>query len=297
MKKLFLLGAMVCALGMMIGCKSESAEDKLNKSIDSLNTMLNEALNSQETILDVPMDFVLNCTEQEYKNHLAMLIAKYGGEDENVKYDFLGMGEQLVWVRNFPYFSDPNTMTDTICEVDFGIKEHTDELEKTLDSILGNEYESVVVDVDNHYRRFWRKDNMIVYLHKSWMMPHVHIKFCNMPKRGNTGLDFLKDIQDDLNRKIQWDLKKEQQKKEKKVKVENSPWDGSVYQAKKYIKSSLKDPSSYESIEWSPVQKTTDGYMVRHKFRAKNSFGGYVIEEYVITLNERGEVIEAVKTE
>ena len=270
----------------------------MNKNIENLSTMLNEALNSQETILDAPMGFVLNCTEQDFTDHMAELRNCYGGLEDTVYYDFLGLGKMFVWVTNFPYFSDPNTMTDTICEVDFAIKRNTLHLEATLDSILVD-YESVVIDIDNHYRKFWRKDNMVVYLNESWTMPHTHIKFCNMPKRGNCGLSFLDDIQRDLNFEVQWKLKKEQQKREdaKKVRIENSPWDGSVYQVKKYVKSNLKDQSSYESIEWSPVQKTEKGYVVRHKFRAKNSFGGYVVEEYIITLNDNGDVIDVIKTE
>ncbi|MGH9628139.1 MAG: hypothetical protein ACRD7E_07335, partial [Bryobacteraceae bacterium] len=44
----------------------------------------------------------------------------------------------------------------------------------------------------------------------------------------------------------------------------------------------------YQSIEWSPVVKTTTGYVVRHKYRAKNSFGGYVVEERIFQLNAEG---------
>lgn len=283
---------------MFYSCKTETAEEKLNKNIERLSTMLNEALNSQETILDIPIGFVLNCTVQEYRDHITELVSKYGKGEYTVKCNFLGLGKKDIWLMGSHYFSDPNTMTDTICEVDFGIKQNTAKLEVALDSFL-SDYESVVIDIENHYRKFWRKGNMVVYLNSSRINPLVHVTFCNLPKSGNCGLSFLEDIQHDIDYQVKWKLKKEQQKKDeaKKVKVENSPWDGSVYQVKKYVKSNLKDPSSYESIEWSPVQKTDRGYVVRHKFRAKNSFGGYVVEEYIITLNDCGEVVDAVKTE
>jgi hypothetical protein len=46
-----------------------------------------------------------------------------------------------------------------------------------------------------------------------------------------------------------------------------------------------------KGMEWSPVTKTADGgYIVRHKYRAKNSFGGYVIEEKIFTLDSKGNV-------
>jgi hypothetical protein len=75
------------------------------------------------------------------------------------------------------------------------------------------------------------------------------------------------------------------------VRVENSSWDASVSQVKDYLKKNLKDSKSYESIEWSEVQRVGDNYRVRHKYRAKNSYGGYAIENQVFTINKQGDVI------
>lgn len=73
--------------------------------------------------------------------------------------------------------------------------------------------------------------------------------------------------------------------------VENSSWDDSVDQVKSWLKSNIKDPGSLEFIEWSPVHKTKEGdFMVRAKYRAKNSFGGYVIENKVFFLDSKGSV-------
>ncbi len=73
--------------------------------------------------------------------------------------------------------------------------------------------------------------------------------------------------------------------------VQNSPWDASVYQVENYLKRGyLKDPRSYESIDWGNVIKNGNGYIVRHKYRAKNSFGGYVINNQIFYLNSNGEV-------
>ena len=84
-----------------------------------------------------------------------------------------------------------------------------------------------------------------------------------------------------------WRIKRQ----DKKALVVNSGWDGSVYQVKSYLKSNLKDPGSYDGIEWSKVlQRSENGYMVRHKYRAKNSFGGYVIENKIFYLTEYGDV-------
>lgn len=77
--------------------------------------------------------------------------------------------------------------------------------------------------------------------------------------------------------------------------VVNSAWDGSVYQVERYLKRNLKDPDSYQGIEWSRVAPSDDGgYYVRHTYRAKNGFGGYVIENKVFYLSSQGNVLLAV---
>lgn len=77
------------------------------------------------------------------------------------------------------------------------------------------------------------------------------------------------------------------------VAVINSGWDGSVWQVKKWMKNNLKDPDSLQFIEWSPVAKDNKGdYWVRCKYRAKNSFGGYAIENTAFHLDSQGNVID-----
>jgi len=76
--------------------------------------------------------------------------------------------------------------------------------------------------------------------------------------------------------------------------VYNSEWDGSVSQVQDYLRSHLKDYDSYQAIEWSKVTKVDAPqwkYAVRHKYRARNSFGGYMIENYIFYLDEKGAVV------
>lgn len=73
--------------------------------------------------------------------------------------------------------------------------------------------------------------------------------------------------------------------------VYNSAWDGSVWQVDEWLRSNLKDPHSLEYIEWSPVTKSAGGgFMVRVKYRAKNSLGGYVIDNKGFMLDSSGAV-------
>ncbi|WP_294957975.1 hypothetical protein [Sulfurovum sp.] len=77
--------------------------------------------------------------------------------------------------------------------------------------------------------------------------------------------------------------------------VSNSGWDGSVYQVEDYLKKTLKDPDSYQSIQWYKVKKTPTGFKVLHEYRAKNSFGGYVVEMREFILDSNGNVIATKK--
>ena len=57
-----------------------------------------------------------------------------------------------------------------------------------------------------------------------------------------------------------------------------SAWDGSHRQTVKLIKKNLKDPKSFEHIETRITPVENGSHIVFTKYRAKNSFGGYVVE-------------------
>lgn len=79
--------------------------------------------------------------------------------------------------------------------------------------------------------------------------------------------------------------------------IRNSEWDGSVYQVERWLKNNLKDPDSFEAIAWGKVERTTNGYSVWCRYRAKNSFGGYVVEAQKFTINDDGVVTSATRIE
>lgn len=73
--------------------------------------------------------------------------------------------------------------------------------------------------------------------------------------------------------------------------IEPSAWDGSVRPVKEFIEKNLPDKKSFEAIEWSKVLSTgQDECVVRLKFRAKNGFGGYVIENKLFSFDRSGRV-------
>jgi hypothetical protein len=60
-----------------------------------------------------------------------------------------------------------------------------------------------------------------------------------------------------------------------------SPWDGSCYMVKEYHKQVLKDPDSVQYIAWGETKwtevKGIKYWVITVRYRAKNSFGGYMI--------------------
>lgn len=84
----------------------------------------------------------------------------------------------------------------------------------------------------------------------------------------------------------------DKQKTSLPYELQNSSWDASVPAVMRWFQANLKDPESFKAIEWSPTKKVNDNsYFVRCKYRAKNSFGGYVVENRVFFMNAKGEII------
>lgn len=80
--------------------------------------------------------------------------------------------------------------------------------------------------------------------------------------------------------------------------VQNSPWDGSVVQVENYLRQTLNDPDSYQSVNWGKVMKRDDGgFFVRHSFRAKNAFGALILQDYVFVLDSAGQIVSAKRVE
>lgn len=74
--------------------------------------------------------------------------------------------------------------------------------------------------------------------------------------------------------------------------VFNSGIDGSVFQVERWLKSNLKDPASLEFLQWSPVVSGPEkNFEVRVKYRAKNGFGGYAVEQKLFRLDSTGTVL------
>lgn len=82
---------------------------------------------------------------------------------------------------------------------------------------------------------------------------------------------------------------------QKTESVQNNIWDESVSQVKDYLKDSFTNWDSYESVEWGKVKKIAGlnyDYVVRHKFRIKNGYGGMEQYNKIFYLNANGVVVD-----
>jgi hypothetical protein len=124
---------------------------------------------------------------------------------------------------------------------------------------------------------YWVQGNKEILLEKREKFRRISLDFRDLSNK-----ESIENIRKKYN---------EEKARTNNIKVINSSYDGSVLQVKNHLKNSLKDSKSYESIDWSGVEKVGVNYKVRHKYRAKNSYGGYIIENQVFTINKEGAVI------
>lgn len=82
--------------------------------------------------------------------------------------------------------------------------------------------------------------------------------------------------------------------------VYNSPWDGSVFGVKYFLKENLNDPDSLDFVEWTKVIPQYDPpntYRVAVKYRARNAFGGYVLKNQLFYLSSESRVYKVEDVE
>lgn len=74
-----------------------------------------------------------------------------------------------------------------------------------------------------------------------------------------------------------------------------SSWDGSHIKLTRHVVSKLKDPDSFQHIETVFGDSPEHGFLVKMEYRAKNSFGGYVVDAVIAVCDKQtGELIAIV---
>jgi hypothetical protein len=74
-----------------------------------------------------------------------------------------------------------------------------------------------------------------------------------------------------------------------------NPNNGVVYSVDKYLREHLKDPDSLQYISWSEMapfsNEKTQGWAMRVRYRAKQSFGGYEIAEATVVVRDEQVIV------
>ncbi len=287
---------------ILYGCGNTSKNNAQIEFPDSPKKVLNDFIDATEakpeTVSDLIDGFSFDMSEKQYQVHLSKLKKL---QDNFVKLDIDG-------VSYFAYYGKPSFFENKIYEFDVQLfykgsiqnhvtKEDFYSIAAYFKSVYGSDSlnyiytEKPISDYPTHH---WRKNNLYFKLYMVLIdddLNSIALEYRNGPAYRAV----VKGIQ-----------KRDQERRDKRekeimaagaVNVSNSSYDASVSQVIDYLKKNLKDPKSYEGIEWSKVKEETDGYSVYHKYRAKNSFGGYVIETQIFYLDFGGNVVRVQNVE
>lgn len=233
-----------------------------------------EAARSTVTELETPEGFRFDMDKEAVNK----IISSFPQHENGYRtFEELSFGDAIyeVVLWNFKYYEGK------LCSYDISIEGKAN----ILDEII-NHYKTVLKDYqfesmpDHHGFDFYgfTKGNLFIEITKDKYDSDLHITCENRPVaiklKDNTNINATPTIT-------------------ASVEVKNSGWDGSVKQVKDYLKYSyLRDPDSYESIEWSEVKRKDDGFYVRHKYRAENGFGGSVVANQLFHLDFSGNVVD-----
>lgn len=271
----------ITLLILMISCDNSARQNEINRS--EMDVAQTKAELSSENISELPLNFEFGMTRDEVNKHLEKLvkkgvISKKG--DKYYDYDYiLESGQKIGTSIETSFYED--RLYDLYFSL-YGLK-FDYELIAAIDKEITNKVDSTykrisyyMLDYDDSKMWIikWFKENQYIYLRNA---AGTDIHFVNAP---------IERIADEKrNQKLL-----ERARMKAGIEVKNSSLDGSVSQVVKYLKNNLKDPDSYESIEWGNVTEIDNGYIVRHKYRAKNSFGGYVIEHQIFHIDWQGNI-------
>lgn len=311
---LYIIPAFIFIGVFIIGC---GARYKNKKQQESAAVFIKEASSSPENIIDLPFGFKFGWDELHTKHYIDSLRSK-GIVEGDSSFSFIYKYPSYKYLKaNVELFFS----NKELCRMAFqniysesSVNENTSQLIKFMEDIRNIspkviKYKIPIYGIEDEAHwddvTLFIKDNYVAYIKNikyavSYQNEEVYI-FDNMPKASNLP-DYktkneLASGQERFESLSNYEKKTEENKDQIelegiKMQVKNSPNDGSVWQVKEYLKRILKDPRSYESIEWGTVTKGNGEYTVRHRYRAKNSFGGYTIEEHIFHLNMFGDVID-----
>ena len=270
MNKLFTIALLSIGLPLAISsCKSDN---------EKYWEMISNASDSPITELETPDGFRFDMDENAWANainqHKYWLIGDRYYTGYIYKRDFFEgkLCSYEIWIRGRR--DNNSNVTLTSSDIEYIVKSYKEKLKGGFEhAFLQEDY----LPFDTH---LWTKGNLAIeMLCPKELRDPVIIKCRNEP------LAFKLKNSEEPPTYIPSTIKP-------KAEVKNNKWNGGVKQVEDYLENTLRDPDSYESIEWSEVKQKDDGYYVRHKYRAKNGFGGYVVANQLFHLDFSGNVVD-----
>lgn len=303
----------VCLWAMLMCSCSNVSEN--SKKIKEAAKLLEAAAKSPENTVDIPFGFKLGWSEAEVREHIDSLKKKGTILLDSLPIFTYKYPEYKGLTANVELFFADNSLYRMAFQHSYKF-ENTMESTEEYKNLLGYLYNSgskqlkYKIPIDNiEDEEYWDevdlsvKDNRVVLFkrikYSSILQDEKVYLFSNQPKAQKyPEYRTVKEIKEgekrynDIRNNEKWikEHKEEIENAAYRRDVKNNSSDGSVWQVKEYLKQNLKDPRSYESIEWGNVLKTDNGYLVRHKYRAKNSFGGYTIENLIFYIDYEGNI-------
>lgn len=257
--------------------------------------LLVKAEKSPITEVETPDGFRFDMTESEFEEAFVQRESHF--TDSLTRFRYGPLIAHYDWLMGTEHYAVGSTYSkdfqdDKLCsyEIEINGRIVNDKFvwlaESDINSIndyykafLENNYTFDSFELEMGQTYVFTKGNMVITIHKLSDRRAIKVKYENRP------------ITAGIEKEIEAFLEREKPD-EFSVKVKNSGWDGSVKQVEDYLERTLRDPDSYESIEWSEVKEKSDGYYVRHKYRAKNGFGGYVVTNQLFHLDFNGNVVD-----
>lgn len=290
MRKLLLI--ILCSIALLLSCTSKKKENE--KLMMHANNLIEAAGNSPEKVLDAPLGFQFGWTTERCKQYLGKLSSSsIALLDSFPMFRYKFPNYKGLEVEAELFFLDDSLSRIVFKQIDNFEPEvdHLRNLYKLLDylhfngsisqgykiPIEGSEDEN---NWDNIYISV--KDNYVAEMREirySYSLTERVFIFSSQPRSKNLPPYKTKKEMEKGDNRIKEIVEKEILYKEYEEDIESNKHRIMVA-VKMYLKDTLKDPDSYKSIEWGEITKYRNEYHVKHKYRAKNSFGGYVVEEY-----------------
>lgn len=289
---------LLCVIFFLCACSNQANKKKeVIDPLNELNTQKADSIEkvaelSTEKISELPLNYRFGMSEAEVAKHTDNLLNNKTltqlSSDTNIYSYTTTRGIKVEYYLNFWFCEGGLYHLQLDIPYDYCRDSVYVAIEDDLNTKITSTYKKISywIDYPEHDERYvaskWFKANQIIEFIRLYpIILGARIDYLNAPINKITKEISYQKIKDESNARIRM----------KQAGIENSTYDGSVTKVEAYLKSNLKDVSSYQSVEWSNVTPTDNGYMVRHKYRAKNSFGAYELVNQVFYLNGNGDVI------